>query len=156
MSNPSVARAIWIGLLLVAATSVSACMSYSSRRPRVSGEIIESRVTYSGDNFRVAQSHVEGHASCSFLLFLPFPTTWQREIGLPLALGIPLGQPALLEEAMADLHSKVDLVGKPQILSEVIEEWTFVTYFGLYGTMEIKVSAEVVEFVEEPEARGGA
>jgi hypothetical protein len=150
-------RAVSIaGLLLVTASILTSpgCTVYSSRGNRIAAERFERRVVLTGGNFRIVRSHVEGTASCRHLLFLPFPDWAQGNYGLPRAIGIPLDSPALLEAAMADLHSRIDMEGRPTVLQDLSQEWTFVTYLGLFGTAEVKVSCEVLEFVGEAEDAG--
>jgi hypothetical protein len=36
--------------------------------------------------------------------------------------------------------------GKPQLLHNVVEEWTVANYLGLYAVLRVSISADVIEF----------
>jgi len=158
MSKPntffSAKRILFLGLLFVMALACG-CTVYSGQRSGLSNQRIRTKVLLERGNYRIVQSHVEGYASCPHILFVAFPAVLQRSYGLPAAIGTPFGDPDLLERAMADLHSKTDMQGKPRILHNVMEEWTNTMYFGVYGVAELKISAMVLEFTKPGEEGAG-
>lgn len=101
-------------------------------------------------NFRVVESHVEGSASCPHILWISLSL---RPIGIDATVppwGIPLSNPHLHEQAMADLHTRVDLRG-PRLLINVREELKVTSYLGLFATVRLTITADVVEFVRGEE-----
>jgi len=141
-----------IGALLAFCVVTGGCVWYGPRRPFDSAGIVKKRVTLAKDNFRVAKSHVEGEAWCGHIFFVQYPEALQSGLGFPSATGIPLGNPDLIERAMADLHSKYDIKGKAQTLHNIVEEWSYSNYAGLYGEVGVKITAEVVEFLDTESA----
>ena len=90
---------------------------------------------------------VEGYASCSFLFWIDIPDAWETRAGFSIPLlSFALGDPYLRSRAMADLHSKVEIQGKRQVLHNIMEETTVANYLGLFAIYEVTVSAEVIEF----------
>ena len=124
------------------------CTMYDAPKSLVQSGVIKQRVFLTEDNFRVVKSHVQGQASCPHILMLQFPMYLVTEWGFPVSMGIPLGDPDILEQAMADLHSKCDLKGKHQHLHNLVEEYDITNYLGLYADFTVTVSAEVIEFID--------
>jgi hypothetical protein len=50
---------------------------------------------------------------------------------------------------MEDMHRKHDLVGKPQVLHNFVEEWSLANYLGLFAIQRVTITAEVIEFLEK-------
>ncbi len=101
--------------------------------------------------FRVVRT-VRGQASCPSLLYIDPPPAIKAVLGIPAsapALTFALGDSALKVRAMEDLHSKHDLLGKPQILHNFVEEWTVANYLGLFAILRLSITAEVLEFTEK-------
>jgi len=65
-------------------------------------------------------------------------------------LGIFPLNPRSETEAMKDLYSKVNIDGKATTLINVVKE-KFSYYFILFSIPKITVSADVIEFIDEPE-----
>jgi len=136
------------GALLALGVAAAGCVWYGPRRPFESTGTVKKRITLAGDNFRVVKSHVEGEAWCGHILFVQYPEVMQTGLGFPSATGIPLGDPNLIERAMADLHRKHDIKDKAQTLHNVVKEWSYSNYAGIYGEVGVKITAEVVEFLD--------
>ena len=100
--------------------------------------------------FRVVRS-VQGRASCPFFLYIDLPPSMRSALGFS-ASGPPvafaLGDAALKVRAMEDLHRQHDLVGKPQVLHNFVEEWSVANYLGLFAIKRLTITAEVLEFLE--------
>ena len=135
--------------VLAAALTQTGCVVYDPPQPFSSTGAVSKRMTLAGANFRVVNSHVEGEATCPHVLFFQYPTSLQGSLGFPSASGIAIGDPDLLERAMADLHTKHDLTGKPQQLHNIVEEWSISNYAGIYAEVSVKITAEVVEFLDD-------
>jgi hypothetical protein len=90
---------------------------------------------------------VEGHASCPFLFWVDIPQGWQSRAGVSIPLlSFALGDTDLRTQAMADLHTKVEIQGKRRILHNIMEEMTVANYLGLFAILDVSISAEVIEF----------
>ena len=63
--------------------------------------------------------------------------------------GIALGNPELYEQTYAKLREQAALEGKAAQLYNITEEITVVSYLGIYGTIKLTVTADVVEFTDE-------
>ena len=101
--------------------------------------------------FRIVKA-VRGEASCPFLFWIDIPSAIESKVGIDMPLiTFALGNSNLRELAMRDLHSKHDLLGKPQILHNFIEEWTIANYLGIFAVVKVSISAEVIEFTEDKE-----
>ena len=101
--------------------------------------------------FRVVRT-LRGQASCPYFLYIDPPPAIKGALGISAsapALTFALGDGALKVRAMQDLHSKHDLLGKPQILHNFVEEWTTSNYLGFYAIVRLTVTAEVLEFTEQ-------
>jgi hypothetical protein len=140
--------------LLLAGLPFPACTLYGTGSESPTWESVNRKVWLTEDNFRVVESHAEGYARCPNLLMLPYPVV--EGLQLPQASGVPLGNPHVVEQAMADLLSGVEMEGRPRILHNVIVEYYTVSYL-LYGYVEARVSGEVIEFTDEalPASFGG-
>ena len=93
-----------------------------------------------------------GQASCPFFLYIDPPPGVKGVLGLAPstpAINFALGSSSLRVRAMQDLHRKHDLVGKPQILHNFVEEWTLSNYLGLFAIQRLTITAEVIEFTEK-------
>jgi hypothetical protein len=112
-------------------------------------------LTFNRKNFRVVKSHVEGVASCPHLIWLNLPEipVLNEVIRFPI-ISVPLGDPNLHERAMGDLHRQHDMRGKAQVLYNVSDEVKITNYLFLFASTSVRVSADIIEYVEEePEAR---
>ena len=90
---------------------------------------------------------VEGRASCPFLFWVDIPQAWQSRVGVSIPLvSFALGDTDLRTQAMADLHSKVEIQGKRRVLHNIMEEITVANYLGLFAILDVTISAEVIEF----------
>jgi hypothetical protein len=63
-------------------------------------------------------------------------------------ISFELGKPNLHARAMRNMLNQHDLRGKPQILHNLMEEWTLANYLGLYAILKLSISAEVIEFTD--------
>ena len=91
---------------------------------------------------------VEGRAWCPFLFWIDLPDSWEAStygFSIPM-LSFALGQTDLRTQAMADLHSKVEIQGKRRVLHNIMEEVTVANYLGLFAILDVTISAEVIEF----------
>ena len=126
------------------------------------------RVDLEGNNFRVIASGIQASASTPYLLYGPGQIWRAYQQGMasffrPMAAqqlaatgvlqqtisGIVLGDPALLEKAMADLSEKANMVGKSAFLHNINTEWVTKGYFGIYGIRSVYITADIVEFTDE-------
>jgi hypothetical protein len=101
--------------------------------------------------FRVVRT-VQGRASCPYFLWLDLPDFIQIALKIPTAtpaLNFALGNAALRVRAMEDMRRKHDLVGKPQVLHNFVEEWSLANYLGLFAIQRVTITAEVIEFLEK-------
>ena len=128
---------------------LAGCTRSVGRAPDV--DTVNPKLVLNEGEFRVV-GIVRGQASCPFLLYLPEESSlwflaWMDVSERPIPLiGFALGDPALHLRAMEDLHSKHDLLGKPQILHNFLEEWTVANYLGLFAIQRLTITAEVLEF----------
>jgi hypothetical protein len=141
-----------VAVLLLLALGAPSCAIYQRGGFGATRERITRKVWLTEENFRVVEPHAEGYARCWNLLLIPYPVI--EALPLPLASGIPLGNPHLLERGMADLHEQVEMEGRPRVLHNIIVEYYVVTYLGLFGYTEARISGEVIEFTSpEPATR---
>ena len=136
-----------VPVLIALALAAPACTLYQRAGFASTRERIARKVWLTEENFRVVKSHVEAYARCPNLLLIPYPYIegWL----LPMASGIPLGNPHLLERAMAELHEQVEMEGRPRVLHNILVEYYVVTYLGFYGYTEVRISGEVIEFTSD-------
>jgi hypothetical protein len=140
------------GLALGAIVTLAGCATYSTAPLEVG--VMKPKLLLSGDHFRLVR-RVTGEAETSFLFWIDIPDTIQRaafkNLATPLpVLTIALGDPRLRERAMAALHRQYDMRGKPQLLNNVVEEWSVANYLGLYAVVRVSISADVIEFTRSP------
>jgi hypothetical protein len=112
---------------------------------------VKPKLVLNEDGFRVVGT-VSGRASCPYFLYLDLPDSLLGVMGISIAappVAFALGDAALHVRAMEDLHSKHDLLGKPQVLHHFVEEWTLANYLGLFAIKRLTITAEVLEFVEK-------
>ena len=136
-------------LLLASAALMGGCASFAT--DSVDGALFKPKIILSEDNFSVVRKHVSGQASCRYLLWIAIPEWIQLAAGMPKPIpiiSIAIDDPSLREQAMADLHRMHDLRGKPQILHNLMEEWTVAGYVGFYAVVRLTITAEVLEFAE--------
>jgi len=135
---------IWLSLLLALLLGLSGCAAghpspsfFNPSQP----DFVLNPGTYQ------VVGRVEGYASCPFLFWIQIPDYWQLQEGasIPL-LSFALGDANLRSRAMADLHTKVEIQGKRQVLLNIMEEVTVANYLGLFAILDITISAEVIEF----------
>jgi hypothetical protein len=142
------------GVAAIALVAVAGCTTYRSVGPELGS--VKPKLQLSGADFRLVR-RVTGEASARFLFWIDIPDTIQRAAFKNLAnplpvLTIALDDPQLRERAMAALHRQHDLRGKPQVLHNVVEEWTVANYLGLYAVVHVTISADVIEFTRRPVA----
>lgn len=106
----------------------------------------KTKITLKPGEFRIVKT-ITGEASCPFLFWIDVPPQFKSSTGInaPI-LAFDLGDPNLHKLAMKDLHSKHDLKGKPQILHNILEEWSIANYLGLFAILKVTITAEVIEF----------
>ena len=124
----------------------SGCASEVVRLPDL-GKVKPKLVLEPG-SFRVVRT-VTGRASAPSFLYFDPPPAIKTALGIPAsqpALTFSLGDMALRVRAMRELHRQHDLVGKPQVLHNFVEEWTVANYLGLFAITRLTITAEVVEF----------
>ncbi len=97
--------------------------------PRMHG----TKVDLNRKNFRMIKAGAVGYDSGFWLLGF-IPLSGRSEIS-----------------AMNDLYSKVDVNGRATTLVNVIKEAS-ANYYILFSIPSIKISADVIEFLEEPES----
>ena len=113
---------------------------------------VEAKINLKPGEFKVVGA-VKGEASCPYLFWIDIYSP-ERTKPSPVPLfAIELGNPHLLELAMQDLYSKHDLQGKPQILHNVIEEWSVANYLGLFAIRKVSFMAEIIEFTGPGEVK---
>lgn len=96
---------------------------------------IGTQIDLNQKNFRMVKAGVQG-SDCGF-----------RLLGI-----IPLN-PRSETEAMKDLYAKVNIDGKATTLVNVTKE-KFSYYFILFSVPKITVSADIIEFIDEPAKSG--
>jgi hypothetical protein len=136
----------------VATIALGGCAAYRGAAPELGR--VKPKIQLYGNDFRRLR-RVTGAASLPFLFWIDLPEPLQRaafgDLPYPLpVLAIALGDPSLRAQAMAALHRQHDLRGKPQILHNLIEEWTLANYLGLFAVLRVNISADVIEFDREP------
>jgi hypothetical protein len=140
--NPAAALIVALGLV------VSGCAIYDSPKTTINKGWVKQKFILEEDNFRVVKAHVQGEASCPHILVINYPSYMIQDWGFPVLTGIALGNPDIYERAMADLHSKHDLMGKAQQFHNIVEEWDITNYLGFYADFTLTISAEVIEFID--------
>jgi hypothetical protein len=138
-----------VALLLVIAASGCA----DTRFKRRDDPEVVARIVLDPGRFHVIQT-VQGNASCPYLFWIAIPSALSEAMGfrVPIPLiAIQLGDAELHERAMRDLHDQVDMIGKPRLLHNFIEDWSVAGYLGLFGITRLTVTAELIEFVEGTE-----
>ena len=140
------------GLAVWALVATAGCTTYHSTALEVG--TMKPKLQLYGADFRLVR-RVTGEAEAPFLFWLDIPDTIQRAVFENLAnplpvLTIALGDPRLREQAMAALHRQHDLRGKPQLLHNVVEEWSVASYLGLYAVVRVSISADVIELTGSP------
>ena len=129
--------------------AVTGCATNETNMPNLG--INKAKITLNPGEFRVVRI-VRGEASSSYLLWIVDPTSLPSMSKIPMPLiDFQLGGSDLHERAMQDLNSKHDLRGKPQILHNLLEEWTLANYLGLFAILKVSITAEVIEFTEKSE-----
>ena len=141
-------RKVWIAVLIPWLLSLAGCASEVVLTPDV--DKVKPKLVLNEGEFRVVRT-VSGKASCPYLLYLDLPDSLLGVVGISISappVAFALGDAALHVRAMEDLHSKHDLLGKPQILHHFLEEWTLANYLGLFAVRRLTITAEVLEFTE--------
>lgn len=115
---------------------------------------IETKIKLKPGEFTVIGA-VTGEASCPYLFWIENPFeehSYNSSSPVPF-IALELGNPHLRKRAMQDLYSKHDLQGKPQVLHNIIEEWSVASYLGLFAILKVSVMAEVIEFSDQGELK---
>jgi hypothetical protein len=146
------AAAGWWRLVGIAVVATVGCATYNPAALEVGR--MKPKLQLSGADFKLVR-RVTGEASVPLLFWVDIPEGIQRwafpSLVNPLpVLAIALGDPRLREQAMAALHRQHDMRGKPQLLHNVVEEWTVANYLGLYAVLHVSISADVIEFTGGP------
>ena len=128
-----------LALILLLAGMLGGCANY---RNQSFWEVTKTNVELEADNFQVSRLGIQGTASCPYLFGLG------GSCGLPI-FGIPFGTPALLEEAMNNLHSKYDIEGKPAFFHNVNIEWTTRGIPLILKIQRVTITADIYEFTKE-------
>jgi hypothetical protein len=133
-------------VLVAALLGALGCTAGVARTPDL-GKVGPKLVLQPG-SFRVVGT-ATGRASAPALLYFDPPPAIKAALRIPAtqpALSFGLGDMALRVRAIRDLHRQHDLVGKPQIFHNFVEEWTVANYLGLFAIIRVTVTAEVLEF----------
>lgn len=141
-----VTRRAWIAVVACLVSSLAGCANEKALDRDVYK--IAPKLILKQGAFRVVRT-VRGQASCPYFLYIDPPPAIKGAFGISAsapALTFALGDSALKVRAMEDLHRKHDLLGKPQILHNFVEEWTLANYLGLFAIMRVTITAEVLEF----------
>ena len=141
-------RKIWIAVLISWLLPLAGCATEVALIPDV--DKVKPKLILNEGKFRVVRT-VSGRASCPFFLYIDLPDSFLGAVGISRAappVAFAVGDAALHVRAMEDLHSKHDLLGKPQILHHFVEEWTLANYLGLFAIKRLTITAEVLEFTE--------
>ena len=138
----------WFVLAMLVLFTVSGC----TKAPTVKSTLgkIETKIKLEPGAFKVIKA-VTGEASCPYLFWIENPLAEHSTSSPVPFLAIELGNPHLRELAMKDLHSKYDLQGKPQVLHNIIEEWSVANYLGLFAILKVSIMAEIIEFTDKGE-----
>lgn len=148
---------ILAGLLMLA----QGCTGHAGLREP---DHITKRLVFEANNFRVAKSKLQASHTCGYL----FPNAAAQGLAASVAGrsgaapsliggilgsvspgGIALGNPELYEQTYAKLREQAALEGKAAQLYNITEEITVVSYLGIYGTIKLTVTADVIEFTDE-------
>jgi len=139
-------RSTWIAVLMPWLLLLAGCASEVVLAPDV--DKVKPKLLLNEGEFRVVRT-VSGRASCRYFLYFAIPDSLLGVVGISRAaplIAFALRDAALHVRAMEDLHSKHDLLGKPQILHHFVEEWTLANYVGLFAIKRLTITAEVLEF----------
>jgi len=136
----------WIAVVMCALLPLAGCATELPLDPDV--DKVKPKLVLNPGEFRVVRT-VRGQASCPFFLYIDLPPALKTALGFSPtapAINFALGDSALRVRAMEDLHREHDLVGKPQILHNFVQEWTLANYLGLFAIKRLTITAEVLEF----------
>jgi hypothetical protein len=141
---------LWFVMAMLVLLTTSGC----TRAPSVKRSLgkIETKIKLKPGEFIVIGA-VTGEASCPYLFWLENPFqehSYNSSSPVPF-IAFELGNPHLRKRAMQDLYSKHDLQGKPQVLHNIIEEWSVASYLGLFAILKVSVMAEIIEFRDQGE-----
>jgi hypothetical protein len=139
-------------LAALALVAVTGCTTYDTAA--LEAGRMKPKIQLYGADFRQVR-RVTGEAETHFLFWIDIPAVIQAELfpNLPKplpVLTIALGDPRVRERAMAALHRQHDLRGKPQLLHNIVEEWSVANYLGLYAIVRVSISADVIELTQRP------
>ena len=139
---------LWFVIAILTLVTASGCTS----SPLVTNDLgkVEAKINLKPGEFKVVGA-VKGEASCPYLFWIEIYNPESTEPSPIPLFAIELGNPHLLELAMQDLYSKHDFQGKPQILHNVIEEWSVANYLGLFAIRKVSYMAEIIEFTDKEE-----
>ena len=116
---------------------LSGCTSY---RPQHFWEVSKTTVQLEANNYKVDKLGVQATAGCPYLFGLGTSI---------FSIGIPMYDTSLLERAMADLHRRAQVKGKPAFLHNINVEWTVRGIPLLLINKRVTVTADVYEFTGE-------
>ena len=138
----------WFVMAMLVVFTVSGC----TKAPTVKSSLgkIETKIKLEPGAFKVVKA-VKGEASCPYLFWIEHPLAEHSTSSPVPLLAFELGNPHLRELAMQDLYSKYDLQGKPQVLHNIIEEWSVANYLGLFAILKVSIMAEIIEFTDQGE-----
>lgn len=131
-------------IIVLALLTVSGCNKYKS----VKADLGKSKkeILLKPGQFKLVKT-IQGEASSSFLFWIDISPALQSINQSPVpVISFELGKPDLHARAMRNMLNQHDLRGKPQILHNLMEEWTLANYLGLYAVLKLSISAEVIEF----------
>jgi hypothetical protein len=140
---------VWIAAVVCWLLLLGGCASEVLLTPDV--DKVKPKLVLNQGEFQVVRT-VTGKASCPYFLYVDLPDALLGALQLSTSappLAFALGDAALHVRAMEDLHSKHDLLGKPQVLHHFVEEWTLANYLGLFAIRRLTITAEVLEFTEK-------
>jgi len=121
----NVLKIVTVSLYLLLIGNLSGCSSIGSM-PHVMG----TQTNLSRNNFKVIKSGVQG-----------------RDSGFSLLGFLPIASPSYAD-AMADLHSKIDMEGKATALANVTQDRSNL-YLILFSIPRLTITADIVEFMPE-------
>jgi hypothetical protein len=138
----------WAILFVATLLLLNACASKVKLVPDL--DKAKPKLVLNPGEFRVVRT-VSGRASCPYFLYINIPPAFLVLLGINDStppVGFALGDASLHVRAMENLHSKHEMLGRPQILHQFVEESTVANYLGLFAIERLSITAEVIEFIE--------
>jgi len=139
-------------LIVLMAVALAMSASCTLSRGDTPPELLRKKVTFNDDNYRVVKSNARGVASCPYVFYinLDWSVLFSGLPATPGGVGFTFSDPNLYEQAMADFHEKNPMTGS-QLMINVIEEFDTSGFLFLYRVVELTITADIVEFIDEAE-----